>query len=58
MGKTINTEKDERYAGLTPDGKNLFFTRWVAPKFNYDIFWVSTKFIDKLREELLIKNKH
>ena len=50
MGNTINSTKDERYAGLSPDGEYLFFTRLVAPRFNYDVFWISTSIIDKLNQ--------
>ncbi|MFC1762116.1 right-handed parallel beta-helix repeat-containing protein [Planctomycetota bacterium] len=43
MGRPINTSSCERYAGLSHDGKYLFFTRRVeGPGFNFDIFWIRT----------------
>jgi hypothetical protein len=54
MGEAINTSAQERCPGLSPDGKYLFFTRWTRDH-NHDIFWVSTKVIDKLKEKYDIK---
>lgn len=49
MGEPINTSTQERLPGVSPDGKYLFFTRWTHDH-NQDVFWVSAKIIDKLRE--------
>ncbi len=43
LGKEINTEDEERFPGVSPDGKYLFFTR--GP----DIYWVSSMVIEQLR---------
>lgn len=58
MGAPINTDKDERLPGLSPDGKYLFFTRLTrsnSQDFDHDIFWVSAEIIDKLKEKYNIK---
>ncbi|MFD2166652.1 hypothetical protein ACFSJY_10280 [Thalassotalea euphylliae] len=55
MGDSINTEASESGAYVTPDGKYLFFNRNMNHPQNYDnidIFWVSAKIINKLRESL------
>ena len=51
LGETINTNRGERFPTLSPDGKFLFFTRWVSPG-NEDVMWVSSKIIDDLRNEV------
>ncbi|MBP7509930.1 MAG: PD40 domain-containing protein [Prolixibacteraceae bacterium] len=58
MGEPINTVKEERLPGLSPDGKYLFFTRLTRsgfPDFDHDIFWVSTEVIVRLKEKYNIK---
>jgi hypothetical protein len=58
MGEPINSKAEERYPGLSPDGKYLFFTRLTRsgfPDFDHDIFWVSTEIIDRLKEKYNIK---
>lgn len=47
MGDPINTEEREFCPFVSRDGKYLFFTR------NGKIFWVSTKVIDSLRNDVL-----
>jgi hypothetical protein len=52
MGELINTRTQERFPGLSPDGKYLFFTRgirWTPPDYDHDIFWVSAGIIEKLK---------
>ncbi len=59
MGEPINTNKDERFPGLSPDGKYLFFTRLTRsgfPDFDHDVFWVSTDIINRLKDNYNIKN--
>jgi len=46
MGPTINTSGHELCPYVTPDGKYFFYTS------NKDIYWVSTKFIDQLKQEI------
>jgi len=50
LGEAINTNSGERFPSVSPDGKFLFFTRWVAPG-NEDVMWVSADIINKLREK-------
>ena len=55
MGEPINTDKEERLPGLSPDGKYLFFTRLTSSNdqyFDHDIFWVSAKIIERLRDKM------
>jgi WD40-like Beta Propeller Repeat. len=54
MGEPINTWAQERFPAVSPDGKYLFFTRWTENN-HMDIFWVSAKIIDRLREKNNIK---
>lgn len=55
MGEPINTSQMERFSSLSPDGKYLFFTRDVLPDYYEDVFWVSAKIIDRLREKSNMK---
>ena len=48
MGEDINTEREDAYGSVTPDGKYLFFYRNISPG-NLDIFWVDAQFIETLR---------
>ncbi|MFY0602768.1 MAG: PD40 domain-containing protein [Flavobacteriaceae bacterium] len=52
LGDKINTNAWEASASITPDGKYLFFNRNVGSDEgeNVDIFWVSTKVIEKLKQ--------
>jgi hypothetical protein len=54
LGATINSDKQERFPAVSPDGKYLFFTREI-PDHDDDVFWVSAKIIDRLRENNNIK---
>lgn len=53
LGDKINTDAWEAAAGVTPDGKYLFFNRNVGSDSyeNVDIYWVDAKVIDELRPE-------
>jgi hypothetical protein len=48
LGETINTKRQERFPTVSPDGKYLFFTRWVSND-NEDVFWVDAASIPALR---------
>lgn len=52
LGDKINTKAWEASASVTPDGKYLFFNRNMGMDNyeNVDIFWVSTEFIEELKE--------
>ena len=54
MGESINSERMERFPSVTPDGKYLFYTQFT-PGSNEDVYWVSTKIIDRLKEKSMIK---
>ncbi|MDA3942620.1 MAG: hypothetical protein PF694_03640 [Bacteroidetes bacterium] len=53
LGTTINTDRGERFPYVSPDGKYLFFTRWIE-RGNEDIMWVSSIIIEDIRMKLLI----
>ena len=58
MGEPINSRMEERYPGLSPDGKYLFFTRLTRsgfPDFDHDVFWVSSNIIERLKKKSNIK---
>ncbi len=48
LGSTINTKRGERFPALSPDGKYLFFTRWVG-RGNEDVLWMRSTIIDDLK---------
>lgn len=50
LGEPINTKEMERFPAVSPDGKYLFFTR-DTPGSDEDVYWVSAKIIDRLREK-------
>lgn len=52
LGKQINSDQQERFPAVSPDGKYLFFTRWIA-RGNEDIMWVSSRIIDDLKKEVI-----
>ncbi|NOQ25448.1 MAG: hypothetical protein GQ564_08800 [Bacteroidales bacterium] len=49
MGDSINTDKQERFPGVSPDGKYLFFTRWHSSPHYHDLYWIDTSIINDLR---------
>jgi hypothetical protein len=51
LGEPINTPDQESSPGLSSDGKYLFYTSPVAGN-QADVFWVSAKVIDRLREKV------
>jgi hypothetical protein len=54
LSRPINSEYWDIYPSVSPDGKYLFFTRrtaWQASD-DSDIYWVSARFIERLRETL------
>ena len=54
LGEPINSNGLERFPSVSPDGKYLFFTR-DTPGYDEDVYWVSAKIIDRLREKNKIK---
>jgi len=54
MGDKINTNSQERFPSVSPDGKYLFFTRWTQEN-GQDIFWVSSNIIKELKDKLNIE---
>jgi Tol biopolymer transport system component len=64
MGDKINTNLNERFPNVTPDGKYLFFnsTKKIqgaasdSPGNGYgDMYWISAKIIDELKMQAKIK---
>ena len=51
MGPSVNTWAQERFPGLSPDGKYLFFTRWTA-ECDHDVYWVSAAVIEELISDI------
>ncbi|MEP1420988.1 MAG: hypothetical protein ABJK59_04370, partial [Erythrobacter sp.] len=52
MGPTVNSDKDDFYGSVTPDGKFLMFDRTISRTDDYidvDIYWVSAEVIETLR---------
>lgn len=48
LGEPINSNRQERFPAVSPDGRFLFFTR-DTPEHEDDVFWVSASIIDSLR---------
>ena len=46
----------DRFPAISPDGKYLFFTRYNGYENSMDVYWVSAKIIDRLREKENKKN--
>jgi len=51
LGDKINTDVQEGFPSVSPDGKYLFFTR-SNKEMSMDVFWVSANIIDRLEEKL------
>jgi hypothetical protein len=49
FGSGVNSEVDDAFGNVTPDGKYLFFYRDVSPG-NLDIYWVSAEIITQLKD--------
>lgn len=54
LGESVNSPEQERFPMLSPDCKQLFFTRPTA-EYHQDVFWVSANIIDELRKNLITK---
>lgn len=50
LGKGINTEKNELFGSVTPDGKYLFFHTYLG-KGKANISWVDAQVIENLRQK-------
>lgn len=55
LGAAINTRWGARFPAVSPDGKYLFFTRWVSDE-DEDVFWVSSGIINRLKANIVSKN--
>jgi predicted alpha/beta superfamily hydrolase len=51
LSNGVNSDRQERFPAISPDGKYLFFTRWIT-RSNEDVFWVSAKIIEDLKKEV------
>ncbi|CAM2069966.1 PD40 domain-containing protein [Sulfidibacter corallicola] len=50
MGDKINSDKEDAFASVTPDGKYILFNRYVDKETdNMDIYWVDAQIIEPLR---------
>jgi hypothetical protein len=49
MGDKINSDKEDFYASVTPDGKYILFNRGMDDAGNIDIYWVDAQIIEALR---------
>jgi len=56
LGDTINSSASEAGAYVTPDGKYLFFSRYISEK-NAGAYWVDAQIIETLRPKSQPKNK-
>ncbi len=54
LGVPINTDRGERFPVISPDGKFLFFTRWVD-RGNEEVMWVSADIINELKKTSLLQ---
>ena len=52
MGDKVNTEKQERFPGISKNGKILFFTRGTEENFD-DIFWINSSIINELKDNCI-----
>lgn len=43
LGPKVNTSRQERFPGLSPDGKYLFFTRDYDNPCYHDLYWIEAK---------------
>lgn len=56
MGPTVNSDQDDFWASVTPDGKYLMFDRVVARNgddVNVDIYWMDAGIIEELRQKAM-----
>lgn len=58
MGESVNSDKWDTYATVTPDGKYILFNRGIEKStnnpdmyWNIDIYWVDARIIDELRDQ-------
>lgn len=49
LGEPVNSKQQERFPGLSPDGKRLFFTRYT-PGHDDDVYWITTASVPELRK--------
>jgi Tol biopolymer transport system component len=49
MGETVNSDKVDFYASVTPDGKYILFNRGIDEEGNIDIYWVDAQIIKTLK---------
>ena len=52
MGPAVNTESQERFPSVSPDGKYIFFARHMPETYS-DIFWTDAKIIKELKPSKL-----
>ena len=52
LSNVVNSDRQERFPAISPDGKFLFFTRWIT-RGNEDVFWVRSDIITELKDSLM-----
>lgn len=51
MGPRVNSEKQERFPSVSPDGKILFFARHMPETFS-DFFWIDASIIGEIKKKV------
>ncbi|QBY03965.1 hypothetical protein E2K93_06005 [Thalassotalea sp. HSM 43] len=49
MGEAINSDKDDFFASVTPDGKYILFNRVIDDNGDIDIYWLDAQIIESLK---------
>jgi hypothetical protein len=49
MGDKVNSDKEDFYASVTPDGKYILFNRGIDDEGNIDVYWVDAQIIESLK---------
>ena len=49
MGPEVNSEQDDFFASVTPDGNYILFNRTIVEPTNIDIYWVDAHVIERLK---------
>ena len=51
LGRVVNSEKEENFAAISPDGKYLFFSSSRESKLDFpSLYWISSSIIDEVKK--------
>ena len=50
LGPEVNTEHAETCPSVSPDGRYLFFSRYLPPDEVSDIYWIDSRVVQRARE--------